>query len=487
GGTLRRADNNDAGVEVVRAVKTVYQQDAARLNPERITEYKHPVFGDVTVFHDVVIASEIVQVYNDGRAFKPREELESYAWTIDGRWVMAGGHPPEGIISNRDQVAGRTVNPRFVKDLNDPKTRRPCRAGIKADIEIFNNRVPQKILEDMKNGRRQEVSIGFFYSKDDTPGVVEADTCKGEAYDYVQRDMFHDHTAVGIDNGRCPMPYCGLGADEITRHLTSDPFAGFENFDACVTHMTKPKGEGGQGYSEETARKVCGMLQAKHEKKKKEDSELREAAKIVWKAMLEEIEALKGERDAMKKTDRVEWWREVNWAEDDARTIFDALPEETRTLIIDAGLCPECDENLPYEDEEEFDTYTLTPVTATDEYDLEQDWHVGQEVGEDKVLSYKSKAELPDSAYAYIEEGCEKKDGKTAQRCRHLLIHDPAHVRAALAALRGARTGKKPPYADKAKPKVCAAAKKFGIVSEVCGGGEKTEDVLERAARLLSP
>jgi transcription elongation factor Elf1 len=45
------------------------------------------------------------------------------------------------------------------------------------------------------------------------------------------------------------------------------PFAGFEDWDACMRHMTKPKSEGGGGYDVETARRVCGSLQSEHEKK----------------------------------------------------------------------------------------------------------------------------------------------------------------------------------------------------------------------------
>ena len=47
--------------------------------------------------------------------------------------------------------------------------------------------------------------------------------------------------------------------------LLSKPFAGFASFDACMTHMTSPKPDG-QGYDEDTARKVCGSLQAREEK-----------------------------------------------------------------------------------------------------------------------------------------------------------------------------------------------------------------------------
>lgn len=97
-------------------------------------------------------------------------------------------------------------------------------------------------------------------------------------------------------------------------------------------------------------------------------------------------------------------------------------------------------------------------------------YHYLEQLGE--ALSYQQRRNLPDSAYAYIEPGCDKEDGKTAERCRHMPIHDAAHVRAALAALRGARTGKTPSYASKAKPKVCSAAKKYNIKSTVCGTAE---------------
>jgi len=74
---------------------SIYQQDSFKLDAERITEENHPVFGDMTVFHGVVIASEIVQQYDDGLAFKPREELKKYAPYVDGRWVILGAHPSE--------------------------------------------------------------------------------------------------------------------------------------------------------------------------------------------------------------------------------------------------------------------------------------------------------------------------------------------------------------------------------------------------------
>lgn len=318
----------------------IYQQDSLKLDAAKITEEKHPLFGDMTVFHDVVIASEIVQPYSDGNAWKPRDELEAYAWTVDGRWVMVGAHPEDGIISDRNEVAGRTINPRYVKDLKDPTTKRPCRAGVKADIQIFNNKVPPQMLDDMKNGKKQDVSIGFFYTKDETAGVVESDSCKGQEYDYVQRNLFHDHLAAGIDKGRCPMPFCGLGADEITRRLTGDPFAGFKDFSDCVSSIMEK-----EGVSEESAKKICGKLKSEHEDNCMEDALLGKSKEHLLLLLEEAYEELRGTVLSKQEKDAGDWWRRVDWktASDEAgNRIYDSLSDETKILIIEAGLCPDC-------------------------------------------------------------------------------------------------------------------------------------------------
>jgi HK97 family phage prohead protease len=67
--------------------------------------------------------------------------------------------------------------------------------------------------------------------------------------------------------------------------------------------------------------------------------------------------------------------------------------------------------------------------------------------------------DLPDAAFAYIEPGGTKDSaGKTTPRSlRHFPVHDPAHVRNALARASGS------PFGDKAMAKIHSAAKKFGI------------------------
>ena len=103
------------------------------------------VFEDSKIVQDddkflvvkAVIASEIVHKYKDGLAYKPADELEKAAWTAEGRWVKALSHPASDHIRNVNDINGRMENPRFRKDLNDPKTNRPCRRGIEVDIRFF--------------------------------------------------------------------------------------------------------------------------------------------------------------------------------------------------------------------------------------------------------------------------------------------------------------------------------------------------------------
>ncbi|GAH10797.1 unnamed protein product, partial [marine sediment metagenome] len=79
----------------------------------------------------------------------------------------------------------------------------------------------------MKNGTKRDVSIGFFFTKDSTPG-----NWNGDDYLYAQRAFMGDHTAYGLEMGRCNFPNCGIGADELV--AAGDPFSGHSNFAACV-------------------------------------------------------------------------------------------------------------------------------------------------------------------------------------------------------------------------------------------------------------
>ncbi len=157
-----------------------------------------------------VIASEIVHKYKDGMAYKPADELEKAAWTAEGRWVKALSHPTSDQIRNVNDINGRMEKPRFRKDLNDPKTNRPCRRGIEVDIRFFKDRTAKDVLDKIRTGQLKDNSIGFSCDKEVTSGEFQ-----GQKYDYVQRNICIDHLAAPIEQGRCPSPYCGINIDSV--------------------------------------------------------------------------------------------------------------------------------------------------------------------------------------------------------------------------------------------------------------------------------
>lgn len=161
-----------------------------------------------------VIASEIVQQYEDGWAYKPANEIEKMAkiaadiGTAPVKILEHPGAATSYLLVKQSDVYGRAENFQFVKNLIDPKTGRPNRRGIRSDIRWFKDRVPEKVLTQIRNGELRDVSIGFTFDADWAPG-----TWNGTNYDYIQRNIFLNHLAAPIAKGRCPGPVCGIGYD----------------------------------------------------------------------------------------------------------------------------------------------------------------------------------------------------------------------------------------------------------------------------------
>jgi hypothetical protein len=165
-----------------------------------------------------IIASEIVQQYDDGYAYKPADELKKMAETaslIGAVPVKVLGHPTAAtnyLLLKHGDVNGVASNFEFTKSLKD-QTGRPKRRGVKADISWFKKRTPQNVLDDMVNGKWRDVSIGFTFDSDKTSGIWN-----GQKYDYIQRNIFLNHVAAPIPKGRCAGPVCGIGFDATLKY-----------------------------------------------------------------------------------------------------------------------------------------------------------------------------------------------------------------------------------------------------------------------------
>jgi len=174
--------------------------------------------------------------------------------------------------------------------------------------------------------------------------------------------------------------------------------------------------------------------------------------------------------------------------------LFTLLPERGQKTKEQDG------EIKPGEDESKEDFIQRCKAAGNDEPHCQAIWdkaHPGSSTAKQlKEAEWTQEYinNLPDSSFAYIEDGGEKdEDGKTKPRSlRHLPFKNAQgeishnQLVAALAAIKGARQGEPPPYASKAKPKLCAAVKTWNrehpdsqITSDVCGVEPSNQEGLE--------
>jgi hypothetical protein len=140
-----------------------------------------------------VITREDVYDYDGMLVYEPAEEIEQAAFTAQNAWIVEN-HPPEVILTKAEDIRGRVVAASFEEDR------------IKADLTFYKNRCSPQYLADIKKGRIKSVSIGFFWEPEPRKGEFN-----GKHYDYVMRNIFIDHVAVGSWTGRCSYPLCGIG------------------------------------------------------------------------------------------------------------------------------------------------------------------------------------------------------------------------------------------------------------------------------------
>ena len=155
-----------------------------------------------------IIAREGVFPYPEGKAYKPASELKDAAFTAEGAWVVAEKHPDTIVLTVRNDIKGKVEGAKFSDEIN----------GILGNLRFFKAKCDAAFLAEIKTGKRKDVSLGFFYDYDATPG-------KGndEPYDFVQRNILVDHVAAGVPVGRCRSPYCGIAVDALIRKVALDP------------------------------------------------------------------------------------------------------------------------------------------------------------------------------------------------------------------------------------------------------------------------
>jgi len=166
---------------------------------------------------NAVITREGVYQYPDGRAFKSRMELLKATHTARNAKITILDHPDSLVVMSQKQMHGVVEKPFFDRDR------------IRAVLNFDKSTCPADFLDNVRNGKLKDVSIGFYYQPDLTPG-----TWNGSNYDYVMRDIVIDHVAAGVLKGRCSFPDCGIGVDTMMKRIALDPFGEYADFADCV-------------------------------------------------------------------------------------------------------------------------------------------------------------------------------------------------------------------------------------------------------------
>jgi hypothetical protein len=190
-------------------MKMSEQTEETKLNPQQYAVFSEPlqIAEDVTCCLKVnaVIAKEGVYSFPAGpngenkQCLWSRAELLKATRTARAAKITIKEHPPGKVVTSQDEIYGTVEKPFFDRDR--------IRAVLSFDKDI----TPADFLEGIrgaasKEGKPQDVSIGFYYSEDLTAGDWH-----GQHYDMAMRNIVIDHVATGVWKGRCTYPNCGIG------------------------------------------------------------------------------------------------------------------------------------------------------------------------------------------------------------------------------------------------------------------------------------
>ncbi len=102
---------------------------------------------------------------------------------------------------------------------------------------IFSRRLSRRtFIEDVKSGKRKDVSVGFTYDTVPTTGEWQ-----GEKYDFIQENLLINHVAVGVPVGRMRAPFIGLGCDAVDFEVPESDAMTVEEIDAKIKSLQEEK------------------------------------------------------------------------------------------------------------------------------------------------------------------------------------------------------------------------------------------------------
>lgn len=178
-------------------------------NQTRIAVFSEPIHviddSHCCLRVNAVIAKEGVYDFPEG----PNGEMIPCLWsksellkatrTARSAKITIFEHPPNRVITAQQEMFGIVEKPFF--------DRNKIRGILNFDKTLCPSEWLEEIrLAEAKKGPPKDVSMGFYFNSDFTPGIWH-----GIPYQMVMRDIVIDHVAAGVLKGRCSFPDCGIG------------------------------------------------------------------------------------------------------------------------------------------------------------------------------------------------------------------------------------------------------------------------------------
>jgi hypothetical protein len=179
-----------------------------RISKVEFDSTKKIVETDTEIIVPTIFTRESILPFGDGKGYRSMKELEAAAWTLEGAWLVAYSHVPTVFVTNRGDIRGRARNIKVSNEIN----------GIIGDSAFLKSHCDQPFQEKVRKGELPDVSVSYYCDDIFTPGEFV-----GEKYDFEQQNFMFGHVATGIQEGRCPSPFCGMAVDSLTVSVHMDP------------------------------------------------------------------------------------------------------------------------------------------------------------------------------------------------------------------------------------------------------------------------
>jgi Uncharacterized protein conserved in bacteria (DUF2213) len=145
---------------------------------------------------DAIVERESILLYCNGRGYRPAQEIFDALFTMEGAWIVAYRHTEMPHIMNKSDIRGRVRNVTWDSEVH----------AARGELHFFKALCSPELLRSVRDGTlSKDTSSSYYCNEILTPGEFG-----GEPYDFYQEDFMFHHVAVGIPEGRCPSPYCGI-------------------------------------------------------------------------------------------------------------------------------------------------------------------------------------------------------------------------------------------------------------------------------------